>query len=109
MMVNARMYFFADKYDVGLLKDLAEMRFQEALKGRWRFDSFTTIVEVVDDNTLPSNGLRASLISVIKQHRRDLRDSVAFTKLVQCDGDSAVDVIDAWTNKEAPASQVMRY
>lgn len=103
-MINARMYFIADKYDIGLLKDLAKTKFKDAVKEGWRSERFAKVVEEVYENTVPSDyGLRECLLSVIKQQKKNLREQTTFMELVRSGGDFAVDVIDAWTNDEPSA------
>ena len=103
MLVNARIYFVADKYDIGPLKDLAKKKFEEVVKEQWRLESFPTVIKAIYENTLPSDSLRVCLVSVVKRHKKELRESIAFMEVVRSGGDFAADVFDAWTNDRAPA------
>lgn len=107
MMAHARIYFIADKYGIGLLKDLAKKNFQEVGKEKWRSESFPTVIEAIYENTLPSDGLRACLVSIIKQHKKDLSESVPFMDVVRSGGDFAADVFDGWTNDGVPTAKAL--
>jgi len=109
MLVNARIYFVADKYDIGPLKDLAKKKFEEVVKEQWRLESFPTVIKAIYENTLPSDSLRVCLVSVVKRHKKELRESIAFMEVVRSGGDFAADVFDAWTNDKAPAVSASGY
>ena len=102
LMIHAKMYSIADKYDISLLKDLAKNKFKEDIQGQLRPERLVTLIETVYENTVPSDrGLRDCLTSVLKRYKNELRKDAAFMDLVRSGGDLAVDVIDAWTDYQA--------
>ena len=96
------MYAIADKYGVGLLKDLAVGKFLLALenKGATALPSFIAAIKVIYTTTLGSDrGLRDSIKPTLLSYRQQLRDSDDFMAMILSglgDGEFAVDVIDVW-------------
>ena len=102
LLVDAKVYALAVKYDIGALKDLAKEKFAEALGDSWDIVSFPEVVETVYSTTLASDrGLRDYLVPVIVEHKAELREHEGFIGLVLknklADGEFALDVIDAWS------------
>lgn len=102
-MADARVYAIADKYGVGLLKDLAKQNFATAITDTKAADipSFIEAVRVIYTSTLGSDqGLRDCILPKLKQLKQQLRDSTEFMNLVLSglgDGELEVEVIDAWS------------
>ena len=101
-MAHARVYAIADKYGVGLLKDLAKQKFALAVQTTnvANISSFIAAIEVVYTTTLGSDqGLRDCILRELKEFKQELRDSDDFMALFLSglgDGEFAVEVIDAW-------------
>ena len=97
------MYAIADKYGVGLLKDLAAAKFSLALKEIRAADipDFIAAIEVVYTSTLGSDrGLRDIIKPKLIEFKQKLRDSDQFMALFVSglgEGEFAVEVLDAWT------------
>lgn len=112
LIAHLNIYALADKYDIGLLKELAKRKFSAILhehrisgNDHWTQKCFPKVVEKVYDTTMASDGgLRACLLPMIKDHWTLLRAEMAFMDLVRCLEDLAVDIIDAWTIQSAPFS-----
>lgn len=98
------MYAIADRYGVGLLKDLAKENFATAITETRSadIDSFIAAIEVVYTSTLGSDrGLRDCLLPKLREFKQQLRDSDEFMALIIegfGEGEFAVEVIDAWAN-----------
>lgn len=101
-MADARVYAIADKYGVGLLKDLAKQNFATAITGTTAADipSFIEAIRVIYTSTLGSDrGLRDCILPKLQELKQQLRDSNEFMDLMLSglgDGEFEVEVIDAW-------------
>ncbi len=110
LIAHLNIYAVADKYDIGLLKELAKLKFsailhEHRIQGNdlWIQNSFPDIVARVYDTTMASEGgLRDCLLPLIKDHWTLLRGEAAFMNLVRSVEDLAVNIIDAWTSDRAP-------
>ena len=102
LVAHARVYAIADKYRVGLLKDLAVCNFSLALVNiqAAAIPSFIAAIEVIYSTTLGSDrGLRDCIRTKLLEFRQVLRDSDDFMALILSglgDGEFAVEVIDVW-------------
>ncbi len=102
--LSRRVYAIADRYGVGLLKDLAKENFATAITETRSadIDSFIAAIEVVYTSTLGSDrGLRDCLLPKLREFKQQLRDSDEFMALIIegfGEGEFAVEVIDAWAN-----------
>lgn len=103
-VAHARVYAIADKYAVGLLKDLAKARFSLAVRNIGAADiaSLVAATEVVYDSTPSSDrGLRNCIKPKLIEFKQQLRDSDEFMALFGSGlsgGDFAVEMLDAWAN-----------
>lgn len=104
LLFNAGIYALGNKYDVPLLKNLAEIKFKAVVKA---FDPSMTptlveAIKIIYTTTLPSDkGLRNCLTAVYKSHKIALRKDDGFMELFGSgldDGGLAVDVLDAWAD-----------
>ena len=104
LVAHARVYAIADKYSVGLLKDLAVCNFELALENvnAAALPSFIAAVEVIYSTTLSSDrGLRDCIEPTLANYCQELRDSDEFMALIRSglgDGDFAVEVMDIWSD-----------
>lgn len=100
LLVNAKVYALADKYQIGPLKDLAKEKFSAALKSGWDIVNFPEVIEAVYRTTLASDrALRDCLAPFMKKHIEELRKHKGFMGLVSdrlADGEFADGFIDAW-------------
>lgn len=102
LVADARVYAIADKYGVGLLKDLAKQNFATAITGTTAADipSFIEAIRVIYTSTLGSDrGLRDCILPKLQELKQQLRDSNEFMDLMLSglgDGEFEVEVIDAW-------------
>ena len=105
LIAHLDIYVIADKYDVGLLKKLARLRFLDLLNAHqihndlaWIQECFPKAVGAVYRTTMASDtAVRDSLVSMIKGHWALLRNSMPFMDVLRSDGDLAVDILDDWT------------
>lgn len=87
---------------MGLLKELAKQNFAMNIREIKAADvsSFIAAIEVVYTSTLGSDrGLRDCILPKLNKFKQQLRDSDEFMTLILsglCDGEFAVEVIDAW-------------
>ena len=99
-VAHARVYAIADKYGVGLLKDLAKARFELAMRDTADIPSLVAATEVVYASTPSSDrGLRNCVkpkLICFKQQLRDNNDFMAMFVSGLSGGDFAVEVLDAW-------------
>lgn len=104
LVAHARVYAIADKYGVGLLKDLAQKKFTMAITKTRDTDipSFIAAIKVIYTSTVGSDrGLRDCLLPKLEYYKQQLRDSDEFMALILSglgDGELAVEVIDAWAD-----------
>lgn len=102
-MAHACVYTIADKYGVGLLKNLAAAKFVVALHyiGFADIPEFIDTIEMVYTSTLGSDrGLRDYIKPKLNFFKQQLRDSDQFMALFMSDlgeGGFAVEVLDAWS------------
>ena len=101
-VAHARVYAIADKYGVGLLKDLARARFALAVRNTVATDIADLIAatEVVYATTPSSDrGLRNSIKPKLMEFKQQLRDNNEFMALFVSGlggGNFAVEMLDAW-------------
>ena len=105
LIVHLNVYIIADKYDLGLLKELAKLRFSGVLRAQiagsieWIQKDFPNIIRKVYDTTMASSdGLRERLMPMISEQWDLLRKEDAFMDLVRSVGDLTVDILDGWAN-----------
>ena len=101
-VAHARVYAIADKYGVGLLKDLAKARFALAVRNTVATDipSLIAATELVYASTPSSDrGLRNCVKPKLIEFKQQLRDSDDFMALFVSGldgGHFAVEMLDAW-------------
>lgn len=99
---NAGVYAIGDRYDVPMLKALAEIKISAALT-RFTLTMTTALVQAINiiyNTTLSSDrGLRDCILPILIKHKFALRRNGEFMGLFKsglADGDFAEDVMDAW-------------
>lgn len=107
---NAGMYAVGDKYDIPLLKVLAEIKFSAALKD-FTLSMTTPLVQAINiiyNTTLSSDrNLRNCILPILVKHKFALRKNGEFMGMFKsglADGDFAEDVMDAWMGLDASLS-----
>ena len=102
-VAHARVYAIADKYGVGLLKDLAKARFALAVRNTVATDipGLIAATEVVYASTPSSDrGLRDCVKPKLIEFKRQLRDSNEFMALFVSglggSRDFTVEILDTW-------------
>lgn len=104
---NAGVYATGDRYDVPMLKDLAEIKFSAALT-KFTMSMTTALVQsinVIYNTTLSSDrGLRECVFPILAKHKFALRRNGEFMGLFKsglADGGFAEDVMDAWMGTDS--------
>lgn len=88
---------------MGLLKDLAKQKFATAIAKTQAADipNLIEAIKIIYTSTLGSDrGLRDCILPSLSAFKQQLRDSDDFMALILsgfCDGEFAVEVIDAWS------------
>lgn len=109
---NASMYALADKYDVKLLKVLAEDKFAAALDRSQvaHIPDLVNAIKIVYTTTLSSDRcLRDCLKPIFKRCRDELFHTQSFMDLFKngfADGELAMDTIRAWVDFSDEGEQV---
>ncbi|KAL9117305.1 MAG: hypothetical protein Q9187_006161 [Circinaria calcarea] len=95
LIVNARMYALADKYEIWALKELAKQKSINALEEDWSGESFLTALEIVWTTTPYSDrGLRDCFLTAITTHKLDLYKREGFMEAVRAVDELAADIVD---------------
>jgi hypothetical protein len=101
LMVNAKVYIMADKYDIQPLKVWAVTKYQEVLRTVWNSNSFAESARLIFDNTPESDlMLREVIIRNAIDHAQALFDRGEFVELLRSDGDFATEVLKGVLFKE---------
>ncbi|KAI4091811.1 MAG: hypothetical protein LQ344_003915 [Seirophora lacunosa] len=99
LALHMAMYVVGDRFGVPSLKDLASKKFSEPLlhdAPNWEHEDLVNVIRAMYDNTPPGDhGLRGCMVPMLRRYIVELRNSEAFTELIQTYPDFAVDVIDA--------------
>ena len=94
LMINARVYIIADKYDIEALKKWAVTKYQEVLSTRWNSASFIESTRLISENTPESDVmLRDVIVQKASQCAKRLFDRGEFVKLLRSDSNFATDVL----------------
>ena len=102
LVINARVYALAEKYQIKGLKDVAKGKFITELEMDWTDKDFFTAIKIVYTTT-PSfdRGLRDAVNAVVYNNRNYLQYRLSFMELVREHGDFAVDVTTASWDPES--------
>lgn len=108
LIAHLNIHAIADKYDIGLLKELAKAKFFDVLKEhRYREDDYwikhcfpKIVVGVYDSTTESDRELRHYILAITKDIWDYLREQPSFMDIVRSNADLAVDIIDLWRGKK---------
>ncbi|KAI9717552.1 MAG: hypothetical protein M1812_004693 [Candelaria pacifica] len=84
LVLNARVYTIAEKYDIWALKKLAQHKFEQRVKGNgWNDEGFSLAIrEVFEWTTDKDKGLRHVLVHVAAKNVKALRDRGEFKSVL---------------------------
>ena len=75
LLINAKVYVIADKYDIQPLKQLAETKYKNGLLGHWNSDSFVSSLKLLYEETPDNNrALKDFAMNAAGKHAKALLD-----------------------------------
>ncbi|MCJ1387913.1 hypothetical protein MMC18_000756 [Xylographa bjoerkii] len=96
LLINARVYAIADKYDISTLKTVAVQKTTKFLKMSWDEENFIAAFGLVWNATpIQDRSLRELYLPFILRYSHSLYKNEAFLELLRVNGDLAVDVLVA--------------
>ncbi|KAF4619085.1 hypothetical protein G7Y89_g14762 [Cudoniella acicularis] len=110
LLINAKAYIIADKYDIQALKEWAVTKYKEVLPTTWNSTAFTESARLIYDSTLDNDRmLREVIIRKASENVKVLFDRGEFIDLLQSHGDFAMEVLrsvvfDSEPRQEAQAA-----
>ncbi len=100
LIINAKVYIIADKYDIPALKGVAVRMYKDAVIDRWNSPSFPASARLVYDNTaVEKDKLRGTIVEVALENLVGLTSREDFLALLQKNGEMAKDIIVALARK----------
>lgn len=108
LLVNAKVYIIAEKYDIQALKQWAVVKYKEVLLATWNSSSFIESASLVFENTPESDQmLRKVIIRKASENARALFDRNEFVALLESHGGFAAEVLrDVLFNQPDDVSDV---
>ncbi len=108
LLVNAKIYIIADKYDIQALKEWAVAKYKEVLPVTWNSPSSIESASLVFEKTPESDRmLREVIIRKASENAKSLFDRGEFVALLQSHSDFAVEVLrDVVFNQPNDAREV---
>jgi hypothetical protein len=107
LLINAKVYIIADKYEIQALKDLAAAKYKSVLPKTWNSSAFTESSGLVYNNTLDTDRmLRNAIVQEASKHVKILLDRGEFVDLLESRGDLAVEVLkNVVSNHSSPTER----
>ncbi|MCJ1251050.1 hypothetical protein MMC30_008281 [Trapelia coarctata] len=94
LLINAKVYIIADKYEVQALKDLAIAKYVHVLPETWNSSAFTESADLVYNNTVETDRmLRDAIVQGASKNIKALLDRGEFVDLLKSQSDLAVEVL----------------
>lgn len=94
LLINAKVYVIADKYELNALKKLACTKYKEALPITWNTSIFSKSASLVFDNTVETDRmLRDVIVQVASDNARALLDRGEFVEMLKHHGDIATEIM----------------
>jgi hypothetical protein len=94
LVVNAKAYIMADKYEIEPLKEWAVTKYKEVLPKTWNSTSFIESASLIFENTPESDRmLRDIIIQKAGKNAKSLFDRGEFVALLQSNSDIAVEIL----------------
>jgi hypothetical protein len=94
LLINAKVYVIADKYEIQALKDLATAKYMHVLPETWNNSAFTESASLVYNNTMETDRmLRDAIVQGASENVKVLLDRGEFVDLLKSQSDLAVEVL----------------
>ncbi|CZR66719.1 uncharacterized protein PAC_16620 [Phialocephala subalpina] len=94
LLVNAKTYIIADKYNIQSLKEWAVTKYKEVVPATWNSASFVESARLIFENTPESDRmLREIIIRKASENVKALFDRSEFVTLLQGHGDFTMEVL----------------
>lgn len=94
LLVNAKVYIIADKYELEALKSFACTKYKKVLSNTWNSPFFPESACHVLENTMETDRpLRDVIVRVASEHAKDLLDRDDFVEMLKNHGDVAADIL----------------
>lgn len=94
LLVNAKVYIIADKYEIEALKKLACLKYKEVLLNTWNTSNFSESASHVFENTVETDRtLRDVIVQVASDNIRALLDRGEFVDLLKRHGDIGAEIM----------------
>jgi hypothetical protein len=94
LLVNAKVYIIAEKYDIQSLKEWAATKYNEVLPATWNSTSFIESARLIFENTPESDRiLRDIIIRKTGEDAKVLFHRGEFNALLKSHGDFAIEVL----------------
>ena len=94
LVINAKMYIIADKYDIRPLKEHAVTKYNEVLPETWNSTSFSESVRLVQENTMENDYmLRKVILRKVSECIKVLLDRGEFVDLLEDHGELSTAVL----------------
>lgn len=103
LLINAKVYIIADKYELKALRELACNKYKEAVANAWNTSIFSESASLVFDNTVETDRmLRDVIVQVASHNARALLDRGEFVKMLKHHGDIATEIMPMVITKYDP-------
>lgn len=94
LLVNAKVYIIADKYEIEALKKLACLKYEQVLSNTWNTSNFSESASHVFENTVETDRiLRNVIVQVASDNVMALLDRGEFVELLKRHGDIAAEIL----------------
>lgn len=94
LLINAKVYIIADKYELEALKWFACSKYKKILLNTWNTPFFAESACHVLENTMETDRLlRDVIVRVASEHAKDLLDRDEFVEMLKNHGDIAADIL----------------
>lgn len=94
LLINAKVYIIADKYEIEALKWFACTKYKKILSTTWNTHFFPESACHVLENTMETDRLlRDVIVRVASEHVKDLLDHHDFVEMLKNHGDIAADIL----------------
>lgn len=94
LLINAKVYIIADKYEVQALKDLAIAKYLHVLPETWNSSAFAESADLVYNNTVETDRmLRDAIVQGASKNVKALLDRGEFVDLLKSQSDLTVEVL----------------
>ncbi len=94
LLVNAKLYIIAEKYEIQALKELACTKYQQVLPETWNTSVFAESARLVYDNTVETDRmLRDIIVEVASNNAKTLLDRGEFVDLLKSNGGLATEIM----------------